>query len=83
MNEFWHGTGTWLSAGIEGHEGRYGSQAEPAISAAAAQLGGFLLIVTHAADPAQLTPATLMQALASPMTLTGWAPLNHARRTTR
>jgi len=34
-----------------------------------------LIILTHAADPDQLTPETLMHALASPMTLAGWAKI--------
>ena len=38
--------------------------------------GGFLLIVTHAVHPAQLTPEGLDLALASPVTLTGWAQLD-------
>jgi hypothetical protein len=34
-----------------------------------------VLIITHAADPYQLTPDTLMDVFASPVTLVGWAPL--------
>jgi hypothetical protein len=54
---------------------RYTWAAEPAIRAAAAKLNGFVLIITHAADPYQLTPDTLMDIFASPLTLAGWAKL--------
>ena len=50
---------------------RYTCAAEPEIRAAAAKLNGFVLIVTHAADPYQLTPDNLMDAFASPLTLAG------------
>jgi hypothetical protein len=66
---------TTLSADITGRDERYICEAEPEIRAAAAQLGGFLLIVTHPADPYQLTADTLMGTLASPVTLAGWARL--------
>lgn len=66
---------TALSAGITGLTERYTCAAEPEIRAAAAKLGGFVLIVTHAADPHQLTPGNLMDAFASPLTLVGWAQL--------
>jgi hypothetical protein len=66
---------TSLSANITGRDERYICEAEPEIRAAAAQLGEFLLIVTHAADPYQLTADTLMGTLASPVTLAGWARL--------
>jgi hypothetical protein len=49
--------------------------AETEIRAAAAQLIGFVLIVTQAADPHHLTPDNLMDAFASPLTLAGWAQL--------
>ncbi len=42
---------------------------------AVALLHGFVLIVTQAADPHQLTPDTLMDTFASPLTLVGWAQL--------
>ena len=64
-----------LTAGITGRIERYTCDAQPEILAAAAQHGGFVFIATHAADPDQLTPAGLMHAFASPMTLAGWAPL--------
>jgi hypothetical protein len=64
-----------LTAGITGRIERYTCDAQPEILAAAAQHGGFVLIATHAADPDQLTPAGLMHAFASPMTLVGWVPL--------
>lgn len=70
-----HLSRTALSAGITGRTERYTCAAEPAIRAAAAKLNGFVLIVTHAADPYQLTPDTLMGVFASPVTLVGWAPL--------
>jgi hypothetical protein len=70
-----HVSQTSLHADINGRTESYGSEAEPEIRAAAAQLGGFLLIVTSAADPAQIDPPSLMNALASPMTLVGWAKL--------
>ena len=56
-----------------GRSERYTSEAEYEIRAAAAQLGGFPLIVTHAADPAQMNPDTFMKALASQVALVGWA----------
>jgi hypothetical protein len=55
--------------------GRYTCAAEPGIRAAAAKLNGFVLIVTHAADPYQLIPDKLMDVFASPVTLVGWAQL--------
>jgi hypothetical protein len=64
-----------LTAGITGRIDRYTCDAQPEILAAAAQHGGFVLIATQAADPDLLTPAGLMHAFASPMTLVGWAPL--------
>lgn len=70
-----HLSRTALSADITGRTERYTCAAEPAIRAAAAKLNGFVLIVTHAADPYQLTPDTLMDVFASPVTLVGWAPL--------
>jgi hypothetical protein len=62
-----------LSAEITGRTERYTCAAEPAIRAATAKLGGFVVIVTHAADRCQLTPDTLMDVFASPVTLVGWA----------
>jgi hypothetical protein len=65
-----------LSAAIAGRAETYETWAEPEIGAQACQHGGFLLIVTHAVHPAQLTPEGLDQALASPVTLVGWAQLD-------
>ena len=48
---------------------------KPGILVAAAQLHGSVLIVTQAVDPYQLTPDTLIDVLASPVTLVGWAQL--------
>jgi hypothetical protein len=70
-----HLTQTALSADIAGRTERYTCAAEPTIRAAAAKLNGFVLIVSHAADPCQLTPDTLMDVFASPVTLAGWAQL--------
>jgi hypothetical protein len=66
---------TAFSVEITGRMERYTCAAEPGIRAAAAKLHGFVLIVTHAADPHQLTPGNLVDAFASPLTLAGWAPL--------
>ncbi len=74
-----HMTQTTLAASVEGRTEVYGCEAEPQIRAAAAELGGFLLIVTHAADPAQISPDEIMRALASPLTLVGWAELQPAQ----
>jgi len=49
------------------------TRAEPEVRAAAAQLGGFVLIATHAGDPGQLTQDAFMRVLASPVTAVGWA----------
>ena len=62
-----------LSASIDGWPEPFASRAEPGICTAAQELGGFLLIVTHAADPFHLDGDQLMKAFASPATLTGWA----------
>lgn len=70
-----HLSQTALSAGITGRTERYTCVAEPEIRAAATKLHGFVLIVTQAVDPHQLTPDTLMNAFASPLTLIGWAQL--------
>ena len=70
---------TALTASVEGRTEIYGSEAEPQIRAAATELEGFLLIVTHAADPAQISPGRVMYALASPLTLVGWAGMRSAR----
>ena len=71
-----HLSRTALSADITGWAERFICAAEPAIRAAAAKLNGFVLIVTHAADPCcQLTPDTLMDVFASPLTLVGRAQL--------
>jgi hypothetical protein len=64
-----------LSAAIDGQAETYETWAEPQIGAQACRHGGFLLIVTHAVHPAQLTPEGLDWALASPLTLAGWAKL--------
>lgn len=64
-----------LSSGIAGRAETYQTWAEAEIRAHARRDGGFLLIVTHAAHPAQLTPDGLGQALASPLTLAGWVRL--------
>jgi hypothetical protein len=61
-----HMSQTALNADITGRAESYTCAAEPEIRAAAAQRGGFVLIVTQAADPHQLTPDTLMDAFASP-----------------
>lgn len=66
---------TAFSAGITGRMERYTCAAEPEIRAAAAKLNGFVVIVTQAADPHQLTPDGLMDAFASSLTLVGWAQL--------
>ena len=66
---------TAFSVGITGRMERYTCAAEPGIRAAAAKLGGFVLIVSQAADPHQLTPGNLMDSFASPLTLVGWAQL--------
>jgi hypothetical protein len=66
---------TALSAEVTGRTERYTCAAEPAIRTATARLGGFVLIVTHAADPHQLTTDTLMDIFASPVTLVGWIQL--------
>jgi hypothetical protein len=65
-----------LGAAITGRAETYETWAEPEIGAHARRDGGFLLIVTHAVHPAQLTPEGLDRALASPVTLAGWAPLD-------
>jgi hypothetical protein len=70
-----------LSAVINGRPETYATWAEPQIGAQARRYGGFLLIVTHAVHPAQLDPEGLDRALASPLTLTGWAQLDSGRRT--
>jgi hypothetical protein len=70
-----HLSRTALSAEITGRAERYTCAAEPKIRAAAAKLGGFVLIVTYAADPYQLTPDKLLDVFASPVTLAGWAQL--------
>lgn len=70
-----HLTRTALSAEITGRTEQYTCAAEPAIRAAAAKLGGFVLIITHTTDPCQLTPDKLMEVFASPVTLVGWAQL--------
>jgi hypothetical protein len=70
-----HLSQTAFSVDITGRMERYTCAAEPGIRAAAAKLHGFVLIVAHAADPHQLTPGNLMDALASPLTLVGWAQL--------
>jgi hypothetical protein len=70
-----HLSQTALSADITGRTERYTCAAEPEIRATAAKLNGFVLIVTQAADPHQLTPDNLMDAFASPLTLAGWAQL--------
>jgi hypothetical protein len=70
-----------LSTGIAGRTETYQTWAEAEIRAYARRDGGFLLIVTHAAPPpAQLTPDGLDQALASPLTLAGWAGPRHRSR---
>jgi hypothetical protein len=61
-----------LSADITGRTERYACQAEPDIRVATTQLGGFLVIITHATDPEQLTPDMLMPTFASLVTLVGW-----------
>jgi hypothetical protein len=70
-----HLSQTALSADIAGRTERYSCAAEPDICAAAAKLNGFVVIVTQAAEPHQLTPDHLMDAFASPLTLVGWAQL--------
>jgi hypothetical protein len=70
-----HLSQTALSADVTGRTERYTCVAEPEIRAAAAKLGGFVLIVTQAADPHRLTPDTLIDAFASSLTLVGWAQL--------
>jgi len=65
--------GTSLGVSIRGWTEPYESRAEPEICGAVRELGGFLLIVTHAVNPSQLTTGKLMQAFESPATLTGWA----------
>lgn len=64
-----------FSVDVTGCMERYTCAAEPGIRAAAAKLHGFVLIVTQAVDPHQLTPNNLMDAFASPLTLVGWAQL--------
>jgi hypothetical protein len=64
---------------VEGRQERFSSEAEYEIRVAGAELGGFLLIVTHAADPEQMTPDRFMQALGSPVTLIGWAQTDPTR----
>jgi hypothetical protein len=66
-------TETSMSISIPSVLETYETWAEPEIRQAAHRRGGFLFIVTHAADPAQLNPDSLKRALASPLTLTGWA----------
>jgi hypothetical protein len=70
-----HLSQTALSADITGRTDRYTCTAEPSIRAAAAKLNGFVLIVTHAADPYQMTPDRLKDVFASPVTMVGWAQL--------
>jgi hypothetical protein len=53
-----HLSQTALSADISGRTQRYTCAAEPQIRAAAAKLNGFVLIVTQAANPQQLTSET-------------------------
>jgi len=60
-----HLSPTALSADITRRAERFICAAEPAIRAAAAKLNGFMLIVTHAVDPSQLTPGTLRDVFAS------------------
>jgi hypothetical protein len=64
-----------LSAAIDGQAETYETWAEAQIGGQARRDGGFPLIVTHAVHPAQLTPEGLDRALASPLTLVGWATL--------
>ena len=64
-----------LSVAVDGQAETYETWAKPQIGGQARQHGGFLLIVTHAVHPAQLTPEGLDRALASPLTLAGWANL--------
>ena len=54
----------------------YETWVEPETGAQARRHGGFLLVVTHAAHPAQLTPEDLDRVLASPVTVVGWAQLD-------
>jgi hypothetical protein len=72
-----HLSQTALSADVNGRTERYTCTAEPEIRVAVAKLNGFvlMLIVTHAADPYQLTPDMLLDVFASPVTLVGWAQL--------
>jgi hypothetical protein len=64
-----------LSVAIDGQTESYETWAEPQIGAHARRHGGFLLIVTHAVHPAQLTPEGLDRPQASPLTLAGRAQL--------
>jgi hypothetical protein len=64
-----------LSTGIVGRTETCQTWAKAEIRAYARRDGGFLVIVTHAAHPAQLTPDGLDQALASPLTLADWVRL--------
>jgi hypothetical protein len=64
-----------LSVAVNGQTETYEKWAETQIGAQARRHGGFLLIVTHAVHPAQLTPEGLDRALASPLTSAGWAQM--------
>jgi hypothetical protein len=70
-------TQAFLGAVIPGRDEMYETEASPQMLALAREHGGFLLIVTQAADPARLDADALTCALASPMTVTGWARLGH------
>jgi hypothetical protein len=65
-----------LSVTIGARAETYETWAEPEIGAQARRHGGFLLVITHAAHPAQLTPEDLDRVLASPVTVVGWAQLD-------
>lgn len=68
-------TQTSFSAAIDGLMETYETSAEPGIRAHAYELAGFLLVVTHTVNPAQLDPDGLEVAMTSPGTLLGWAEL--------
>src|ERR1039458_1637065 len=70
-------TQAFLGAVIPGRDEMHETEASPQMLALAREHGGFLLIVTQAADPARLDADALTCALASPMTVTGWARLGH------
>ena len=71
-----HPTADSLSVTIHGISEIYEAPVQPVIRANLLQQGGFLLIITHAANPQVMNPAALDRALSSTATAVGWVRLN-------